>query len=138
MTTWLNLIAIASGGALGSVCRYIVTIAAAAFPGGSTMLGTTVANILGCAAIGAFASFLEVRHAGLEPTSGQWFPEPARLAIQVGFLGGFTTFSTFVAEKNMLFQGGRIGHAFLYLAANLLLGWLVLVLAAGWVKSWMS
>ena len=102
------------------------------------MLGTTIANVLGCAAIGAFASYIDIRNTGLEPDSREWFPEAARLAIQVGFLGGFTTFSTYIAEKNVLFQSGRIGPAFIYLAANLLLGWLFLILAAGWVRSWMS
>ena len=97
------------------------------------MLGTTIANVIGCAAIGAFATYIELR-SGADAV----FPERMRLAIQVGFLGGLTTFSTYMAEKAFLVQSGRWGGVSLYVLANIVLGWLVLALAAHWVRTWMS
>ncbi len=133
MANWLNLIAIAAGGALGSVSRYLIAVVSASIPGGSSMLGTTIANVIGCAAIGAFATYIELR-SGADAV----FPERMRLAIQVGFLGGLTTFSTYMAEKAFLVQSGRWGGVSLYVLANIVLGWLVLALAAHWVRTWMS
>jgi CrcB protein len=133
MTTWLNIVAVAGGGAIGSVCRYLLTLLAALIPGGSTLWGTIAANVLGCALIGGFASYVDIRNLGQDI-----FPHRLQLAIQVGFLGGLTTYSTFAAEKAMLVGSGRMGLASAYIAANVLLGWFVLVLAAEGVKTWMD
>lgn len=129
MTTWLNLAAVAAGGALGSVSRYLIALVAAAIPGGTTMLGTTVANVLGCAAIGALAEYSLVEG---------FVSARTRLTLQVGFLGGLTTFSTFAAESAALAANGRWTGASIYVAANLLIGWVALVIAATLVKEWLS
>ena len=92
------------------------------------MMGTTIANVLGCAALGAFAQYTQTE--GL-------VSERMRLAIQVGFLGGLTTFSTFAAESATLAGSGRIPMASFYVAANLLFGWAALVTAAAIVKGMM-
>ena len=81
MTTWLNLLAV--GGALGSVARYLITLASAAIPGGSPMVGTTIANVIGCAAIGAFSEYVVLT---------EHLSERTQLAVRVGLLGGLTTF----------------------------------------------
>ncbi len=125
MTTWFNLFAVAGGGALGSVARYLVTVGSASIPGGSTMLGTTIVNVLGCAAIGAFSQYT---------LADGLVSERLRLAIQVGFLGGLTTFSTFAAESSGMASSGRVPMASLYVAANLMLGWAALMIAATAVK----
>ena len=125
MTTWFNLFAVAGGGALGSVARYLITLGSASIPGGSSMLGTTIANVLGCAAIGAFSQYT---------LADGLVSERMRLAIQVGFLGGLTTFSTFAAESSGMASTGRLSMASLYVAANLLLGWFALAVAATAVK----
>lgn len=129
MTTWFNLLVVAGGGALGSVIRYMIATGSAAIPGGSSMFGTTIANVLGCAALGAFAQYSLL---------DGMVSEKLRLGIQVGFLGGLTTFSTFAAESSALASGGRMPLASLYVAANLLLGWAALMIAAAAVKGSMG
>jgi CrcB protein len=129
MTSWLNLIAVAGGGAIGSITRYLVTAGSAALPGGSTMLGTTIVNVLGCAAIGGFAEYvLATGH----------LPERTQLALKVGFLGGLTTFSTFAGESAALADTGRWAACGLYVISNLFLGWTALVVTAALVKGWMT
>ncbi len=129
MATWLNLASIAIGGALGSVSRYLITVAAAAVPGGSSMLGTTLANVIGCAAIGALGEYSLLEDAISERTS---------LAMRVGYLGGLTTFSTFAVESSALAGSGRVGGAMFYVAANLLVGWTALLASAALVRGWMT
>ena len=129
MTTWLNFASVATGGALGSVARYLITLGSTSVPGGTTMLGTTIANVLGCAAIGAFAEYVVI--------AGH-VSEPAQLAIRVGFLGGMTTFSTFALESAVLADTGRWQLSGLYVLANLFFGWAALVAAAMLVKGWMT
>lgn len=127
MTTWLNLIAIAGGGAIGSVLRYLITLAAIAIPGGSSMLGTTIANVIGCAALGGLIEYM---------AGGGAIDERVRLALQVGFLGSLTTFSTFSSESLSLMLDHRYVISGLYMAANIVVGWIVLVGTAEFVKGW--
>ncbi len=129
MSTWLNMAAIASGGAIGAVSRYLITRVADAFPGGSTMLGTTIANVLGCAALGAL-----IEYSFLDDTMS----ERLRLALRVGFLGGLTTFSTFAAESAAMAGSGRWGGAGFFVAANLFIGWAALLVGASLVKGWIA
>ena len=79
MTSWLNVAAVAAGGAFGSVARYLLTVLIAAIPGGSTVLGTTVANLLGCAAMGALAVYAELEGA---------LSERAAVALTIAFGSG--------------------------------------------------
>ncbi|WP_182864706.1 fluoride efflux transporter FluC [Rhodopirellula sp. JC639] len=129
MTSWLNLAAIALGGAGGSLCRYGVTLLAAALPGGSTMLGTTLANVIGCGLLGALSS--------LAPADSESIGR-LMLALRVGFLGSLTTFSTFAAESSMLAGEGRWGASGAYVLANLGLGYLTLILAGSLVRGWIQ
>ena len=128
MTTWLNLMSVAAGGAAGSMARYLITVGSASVPGGSTMLGTTLANVMGCAAIGALAELILVGHVS----------ERTQLAVQTGFLGGLTTFSSFALESAVLADTGRWSISGLYVLANLCLGWVALVTAAAVVKGWVA
>lgn len=112
---WLaDLAAVAAGGAGGSVLRFLLTLAASAVPGGTSLIGTTVANLLGCLAIGALAEW------GLQEAFA-WSPR-SLLAIRVGLLGGLTTFSTFAFEAVWLGGQGRVTLMALHVGVNLGLG----------------
>jgi CrcB protein len=129
MTTWLNLTLVAASGAAGSVARYLITAGSASLPWGSTMLGTTLSNLIGCAAIGAFTQYaMETEH--VSPAT--------QLAVRVGLLGGLTTFSTFAIESVSLAESGRWAISGIYVLANLVLGWLLLIIAAATVRGWMT
>lgn len=85
---------------------------------------TLAVNLFGCLVIGLLAS-LAVRQA---------WPEPVRLAILVGVLGGFTTFSTFGWETWSLIQIGRMDLAALYVLATNVGGVLLVIGAAAIVN----
>ncbi|MCG8650977.1 MAG: CrcB family protein [Pirellulales bacterium] len=126
---WLNLAAIALGGAIGSVLRFLITVFSASIPGGSVMLGTTLVNVLGCAAIGVLGEYCLIEGMLAERT---------KLALRVGLLGGLTTFSTFTLESALLAGSGRWAAAGLYVSANLLIGWFALFAGAALAKGWLT
>ena len=104
----MTFLLVAAGGAAGSLARWglggwIQGTTGAAFP-----WGTLAVNVLGCAAIGALAAF-----------APRWgLPEPWRIGLQVGVLGGFTTFSSFGLETFRLASNGAPGRAALYVVAT--------------------
>jgi CrcB protein len=106
------------GGALGTLARYLVTLASQSLLTTSFPLGTILVNVLGCYLI---ALLTGLRHGGLLPPA--W-----HFALGTGFLGAFTTFSTFALEGHTLGQQGAWNRATLYVFANLVLGYLALVL----------
>ena len=115
----LKLLFIAGGGAVGSVLRYLAAGWGQRLIPGVFPLGTLLVNVSGCLLIGYIASLL----AGPALVRDEY-----RLAILVGFLGGFTTFSTFGYETWALVTDREWGLA----AANVLLS-NVLGLAALWL-----
>jgi CrcB protein len=104
------LFGIALGGALGTAARWWIGGWAqrysASFPYGTLTINVTGSLLLG---------FL-MRYLTQTPTN----PE-LRLALTVGFCGGFTTFSTFSYEAARLLEDGSTGRAFTYMAASVLL-----------------
>lgn len=120
---------VAAGGAVGSLARYLITLGTAALPWGAPALGTTISNLIGCAAIGGFTEYV---------TTAANVPAPTQLAVRVGLLGGLTTFSTFSFESAALAESGRWGVSTIYVLANLVLGWIALMLATSIVRGWMS
>jgi CrcB protein len=127
MTSWINFTMIAVGGAVGSVLRHLITQTTASIPGASSAMGTTLCNLLGCAAIGAFFQYI---------SSNDSFPESYQLAIRVGLLGGLTTFSTFALESLLLTENGKWGLSAFYVLANLILGWMAVLATMSLVRSW--
>ena len=92
------------GGGLGAMVRYFVTTNLAGKLG-NFPVGTMTANILGSFLMGLVVGII----------AGRSSLESVRLFAVVGFLGGFTTFSSFSAETLALIQGGQIFSA----AANI-------------------
>lgn len=116
----LQILLIAGGGAFGAVARYLLSDAVQNATSGSFPIGTLVVNALGCFLIGLFG------YALLEgPVTAR--PE-FRLALLVGVLGGFTTFSTFGWETVELFRAGNTRGA----ALNIVLS-NFLCLGAAWI-----
>ena len=114
--TWLW---IAAGGALGSLARHGVFLVSARGPGVAFPLGTLCVNALGSLAFGMLAGWLQ--------NEGSARLELRAFAL-AGFLGAFTTFSTYAWQSVELLQA----RAFLLLAANLLAN-NALALAGAWL-----
>ncbi|SFH77603.1 fluoride efflux transporter CrcB [Modicisalibacter xianhensis] len=110
MTTWL---AVAAGGALGALSRYLLSGWLTGWLGKGFPWGTFGVNLLGCCLIGAFYVWL-TQELRLAPV---W-----QAVLVAGFTGAFTTFSTFALETLTLFESGRGLVAALYVSASLVLG----------------
>ena len=111
------LVFIALGGAGGAVSRYLLANWVHSLWEGHWPLGTLLVNVIGSAAIGVLFVLLE--KSLIHP---DW-----RGVLMVGFLGAFTTFSTFSLETISLWEAGQVGHAIGYMLASAVL----CVLAAG-------
>ncbi len=114
-----NLLAIAVGGALGSVLRFLASTWTYNRLGSNFPYGTLLVNVLGSLLMGLLYTLL-VERSALDPI---W-----RAGLVVGMLGGFTTFSAFSMETVNLIAGGELPKAL----ANILLS-VGLCLTATWI-----
>ena len=105
-------------GALGTLARYGLQGLVQDRTGSSFPAGTLVVNILGCFLLGGVAEYA-LTHLSVPP---EW-----RIGITVGFLGAFTTFSTFTFEAIRLIQDGEWARAGTYLVASVAGGMLAIV-----------
>lgn len=103
---------VAAGGALGAVARYWASEWVRFWAGDAFPWGTLTVNLLGSFAIG----FLMVWLQSMAPSA------QSRQFLAVGFLGSFTTFSTFSHETLALLEEGTWGRAALYSLGSLALG----------------
>jgi CrcB protein len=110
---------IALGGALGSVARYWVGSTIATRTGIKFPYGTLVVNLSACFVIGLVLTYLG-RRADLNPA---W-----RFLVPVGFIGAYSTFSTYEWETLSTLRSGAFAIAALYAVGSLVLG-----LAATWL-----
>jgi CrcB protein len=107
-----HVILVALGGALGSVCRHLVGVASLRLLGPGFPWGTLAVNVVGSFLMGAFVALLALRFGG----SNQ-----LRLFVAVGFLGGFTTLSSFSLDAYSLWERGATIPAAAYVAGSVVL-----------------
>ena len=113
MQSGMNILSVAIGGAFGAVARYLVNISPAANLFEKFPFPTFLINISGSFLIG----FLMILLADKINVS-----ENFRMAIIVGFLGAFTTFSTFEIEIFGLVRERYFTTAFIYLVLSIVIG----------------
>ena len=108
----MNWIAVAVGGALGAIARYAVStwifqVSSHKFP-----YATLTVNVLGSFVMGILFVVIIERSA---------LPVEMRSLWMIGFLGAFTTFSTFSLDALGLWQNGHLFMALLYVLATVVL-----------------
>ena len=123
MTSAVPYLLVALGGALGAVARVAVGSVFARRIGIAWPYGTLFINVTGCLAIGLFLAWSAGRE--LSPALRYFFP--------VGFVGAYTTFSTYEYETIALFGAGARSGAALYVLLSNGLG-----LAAGLLGIWLG
>ncbi|MEO7156714.1 MAG: fluoride efflux transporter CrcB [Vicinamibacterales bacterium] len=104
MVVWVMV-----AGGLGSGARFMVGQWAAQTLGLSFPYGTLLVNLIGCFLLGAVVQL---------SAAGTWSPD-LRAAIAAGFLGGFTTYSSFNQETMSLLTGSAAGTALAYVAVTI-------------------
>jgi fluoride exporter len=106
------ILAVAAGGALGSVARYLVGIGSGKLFGTDFPWGTLLINVTGSFLIGAFVGLFAVK----------WdLSQAARIFLTVGICGGYTTFSTFSLDAYYLMERGQILASSAYVGASVAL-----------------
>ena len=113
-----TILFIAVGGALGAVMRYLSQVTVYELVGRSFPYGTLFVNVTGSFLMGLLSIFLVERF----NLGAEW-----HMAILIGVLGSFTTFSTFSLETLVLFEQGDMFKAL----ANIMLS-VVLCIGAVW------
>jgi CrcB protein len=110
----INILLVGFGGFIGSVSRYLASgyvqqaTKSIDFP-----YGTLAVNVIGCFIIGFLAQLAEERGV---------FTSQSRLFVFTGFLGGFTTFSSFGNETLNLARDSQMMNALANVGANVILG----------------
>ena len=118
----IPILLVAVGGALGAVARYLVATAFAHRLGVQWPWGTLFINLSGCVLISLF----------LGAGSERMADSNLRYLLPIGFVGAYTTFSTYEYETMRLFQLGRGTGALAYVAASNVLGFAA-VYAGAWL-----
>jgi fluoride exporter len=104
-------VAVASAGAAGAVCRFLVDRAVSGLVPGTFPWGTFVVNVSGSFLFGLVAGVV-----------GDVVGEGVGMVLAVGFCGAYTTFSTYVLQSVRLAQGGHVAGVVLNVAASLAAG----------------
>lgn len=105
-----NILLVFLGGGLGAASRYVVTTIVGARFGSAFPYGTLTVNVIGSFIIGLLTFYFLTKNGGL--------PDNLRLLLVVGFLGGFTTFSSFALDTLNLGNNAEMGLVFLNISSN--------------------
>lgn len=114
----VRLLLIAMFGALGTLARYGLQGVVQLRMGGTFPYGTLLINLTGCFLLGLIGQFTLNRMV----ISPDW-----RIAIAVGFFGGYTTFSSFGWETAKMLEDGEWMRATTYVGASVVVGLLLSV-----------
>jgi CrcB protein len=114
-----RFLAVAAGGALGSMARYAVGLMIAGVWKREFPLATFLINVSGSFVLGFFAAW-GMERAAIDPL---W-----RLLVATGFLGAYTTFSTFEMETRALTEAGAMGLALLNVVGSVAAGFVAVYL----------
>lgn len=121
MEPWVRVLALSAGGALGVNARYWLGVWMSRWVSPQFPWATVTINVSGSFAIGVLATLLD-----------RWSPHShLRLLVLVGFLGGYTTFSTFAFESLTLWERGETGLALANLAGSVVAGLVAVTLGVG-------
>ncbi|MBZ0255095.1 CrcB family protein [bacterium] len=112
-----NVALIAVAGAAGTLSRYGLSTLVSSVLGSDFPWGTFIVNMLGCFLFG-FIWSLEEHHLALGPQT--------RAIILTGFMGAFTTFSTFIFENNQLLTTSQWLHLSINLLMQIIIGLIAL------------
>ena len=115
----VNVLVIGVGGFVGAVARYGIAVWVGQRWGRSFPLGTFVINVSGSFLIGLLMTLMAERFT----ENPQW-----RLLLVVGFLGAYTTFSTFEYETGALLKDGEWTFAMLNIILSVVVGFIALKL----------
>ena len=107
----LQLLVIGCGGAFGALMRYFLGIRITLFAGHAFPWGTLIINVVGCFLAGLLLTLFVTRI----PVS-----DILRNGIQIGLLGGFTTFSAFSMDAITLFDQGLLLRGGLYILTSVI------------------
>ena len=119
----MHWISVALGGAVGAVCRYWVSVSLLPVSGYKFPFATLSVNVIGSLLMGILYVLI-VEKGGL--------PDQTRNILMVGFLGAFTTFSTFSLDAISLWQNGGQLMALIYVFATVALC-LIAIICAIWL-----
>ncbi len=122
----MNYLIIGAGGFVGAIARYVLALWIGQRWGRSFPLGTFVINISGSFLIGLLMTLMAERFT----ENPQW-----RLLLIVGFLGAYTTFSTFEYETGALLKDGEWLYACLNIILSVSVGFVALKLGEVIAKS---
>jgi len=106
MMAWMIVLLVGIAGAAGVIARYAISLP---FHAEALPWATVAINVAGSFLLGVLIS-------------GHAFTEDTRTVLGVGFLGGFTTFSTFSVQAFIDIEAGEPVRALIYVAASVLLG----------------
>lgn len=122
-----HLLAVALGGAIGAVLRYVVSHAGVRIAPDHPERATLVINGAGSLLLGALLAWTLARPEHLPPA--------LQAGLAVGLLGAFTTYSTFSVEALKMLQAGRILDAAVYVVATTVV--CIALAAAGYGVVWL-
>jgi len=116
-----TLLAIFAGGGAGATCRYGLSRFVGARYDGEFPLGTFLINVTGCFALGLLTGVLATLHRDTALLTA---------LLATGFLGGYTTFSTYALEGVVLFNDGSRRVAVYTLVGSVVIGLVAAALGA--------